>query len=126
MSDGDDLQGLRVLVVEDEAAISLLLEDMLLDFGCEVIGPAARLATALDTVNREKVDLAILDVNVAGEPIYPVAEALAQRSIPFVFSTGYGSAGIRDAFRDRPVLQKPFAQHDLKQKLLMARGNGAS
>jgi CheY-like chemotaxis protein len=76
-------------------------------------------------VAREQVDLAILDVNVAGEPIYPVAEALAQRSIPFVFSTGYGSAGIRDAFRDRPVLQKPFAQHDLKQKLLVARGKTA-
>ncbi|MBM6583820.1 response regulator [Microvirga sp. BT689] len=121
MSDGD-LNGLRILVVEDEAAISLLLEDMLLDFGCEVIGPAARLSAALEAVTREKVDLAILDVNVAGEPIYPVAEALAQRSIPFVFSTGYGSAGIRDAFRDRPVLQKPFAQHDLKQKLLLARG----
>ena len=125
MSDGvanaDTLQGLRVLVVEDEAAISLLLEDMLLDFGCEVIGPAARLSAALEAVQREQVDLAILDVNVAGEPIYPVAEALAQRSIPFVFSTGYGSAGIRDAFRDRPVLQKPFAQHDLKQKLLSAR-----
>ncbi|MBB3016965.1 CheY-like chemotaxis protein [Microvirga lupini] len=124
MSDGD-LNGLRILVVEDEAAISLLLEDMLLDFGCEVIGPAARLSAALDAVSREQVDLAILDVNVAGEPIYPVAEALAQRSIPFVFSTGYGSAGIRDTFRDRPVLQKPFAQHDLKQKLLMARGKTA-
>ena len=120
-----DLNGLRILVVEDEAAISLLLEDMLLDFGCEVIGPAARLSAALDAVAREKVDLAILDVNVAGEPIYPVAEALAQRSIPFVFSTGYGSAGIRDAFRDRPVLQKPFAQHDLKQKLILARGKTA-
>lgn len=120
-----DLNGLRILVVEDEAAISLLLEDMLLDFGCEVIGPAARLSAALDAVAREQVDLAILDVNVAGEPIYPVAEALAQRSIPFVFSTGYGSAGIRDAFRDRPVLQKPFAQHDLKQKLLLARGKTA-
>ena len=116
-----DLNGLRILVVEDEAAISLLLEDMLLDFGCEVIGPAARLSAALDAVAREQVDLAILDVNVAGEPIYPVAEALAERSIPFVFSTGYGSAGIRDAFRDRPVLQKPFAQHDLKQKLILAR-----
>jgi len=64
-----DLNGLRVLVVEDEAAISLLLEDMLLDFGCEVIGPAARLAAALDAVERETVDLAILDVNVAGEPM---------------------------------------------------------
>ncbi|HZH11196.1 MAG TPA: response regulator [Microvirga sp.] len=124
-SDGE-LNGLRILVVEDEAAISLLLEDMLLDFGCEVIGPAARLSAALDAVSKEQVDLAILDVNVAGEPIYPVAEALAQRSIPFVFSTGYGSAGIRDSFRDRPVLQKPFAQHDLKQKLIMARSKSSS
>jgi CheY-like chemotaxis protein len=127
LSDGvanaDTLQGLRVLVVEDEAAISLLLEDMLLDFGCEVIGPAARLAAALDAVERETVDLATLDVNVAGEPIYPVAETLARKGVPFVFSTGYGSAGIKDAYRDRPVLQKPFAQHDLQQKLIDARRN---
>jgi CheY-like chemotaxis protein len=116
-----DLTGLRVLVVEDEAAISLLLEDMLLDFGCEVVGPAARLSAALDAVTKEQIDIAILDVNLAGEPIYPVAEALEARSIPFVFSTGYGSQGIKDAYRDRPVLQKPFAQHDLKQKLLLAR-----
>lgn len=122
---GNDLSGLRVLVVEDEAAISLLLEDMLLDFGCEVVGPAARLAAALDAVRTQTLDLAILDVNVAGEPIYPVAEALAQKGIPFVFSTGYGSAGIKDAYRDRPVLQKPFAQHDLKQKLLIAKQAGA-
>ncbi|MGO4706753.1 response regulator [Microvirga sp. 2MCAF38] len=118
---GDELKGMRVLVVEDEAAISLLLEDMLIDFGCEVIGPAARLSAALEAVAREAVDIAILDVNVAGEPIYPVAEALVERSIPFVFSTGYGSAGIKDAFRNRPVLQKPFAQHDLKQKLMLAK-----
>jgi len=125
LSDGvanaDTLEGLRVLVVEDEAAISLLLEDMLLDFGCEVIGPAARLSAALDAVEREAVDLAILDVNVAGEPIYPVAETLARKGVPFVFSTGYGSAGIKDAYRDRPVLQKPFAKHDLQQKLIDAR-----
>jgi CheY-like chemotaxis protein len=121
-----DLNGLRVLVVEDEAAISLLLEDMLLDFGCEVVGPAARLAAALEAVERETLDLAILDVNVAGEPIYPVAEALMLRQVPFVFSTGYGSAGIKDAFRDRPVLQKPFAQQDLKQKLLGARAAPAA
>jgi CheY-like chemotaxis protein len=99
---------------------------MLLDFGCEVIGPAARLASALDAVARERLDLAILDVNVAGEPIYPVADALLEKAVPFVFSTGYGSAGIKDAYRDRPVLQKPFAQHDLKQKLLAAWRDGSS
>ena len=118
--------GLRILVVEDEAAISLLLEDMLLDFGCEVIGPAARLAVALEAVSKEAIDLAILDVNVAGEPIYPVADALALKSIPFVFSTCYGSAGIKDVYRDRPVLQKPFAQNDLKQKLVQAKNSRAS
>jgi CheY-like chemotaxis protein len=117
---GEDLNGLRILVVEDEAAISLLLEDMLLDFGGEVVGPAARLTAALDIAHRETLDLAILDVNVAGEPVYPVVEALEARKVPFVFSTGYGSAGIRDLYRDRPVLQKPFAQHDLRQKLLLA------
>jgi CheY-like chemotaxis protein len=117
---GEDLNGLRILVVEDEAAISLLLEDMLLDFGCEVVGPAARLTAALDIAHRETLDLAILDVNVAGEPVYPVVEALEARKVPFVFSTGYGSAGIRDLYRDRPVLQKPLAQHDLRQKLLLA------
>lgn len=119
--DGDDLNGLRILVVEDEAAISLLLEDMLLDFGCEVVGLAARLPAALDIVQREALDLAILDVNVAGEPIYPVAEALDARQVPFVFSTGYGSSGIRELYRDRPVLQKPFAQQDLRKKLLSVR-----
>jgi hypothetical protein len=70
---------------------------------------------------RETLDLAILDVNVAGEPVYPVVEALEAKKVPFVFSTGYGSAGIRDLYRDRPVLQKPFAQHDLRQKLVLAR-----
>ena len=117
---GGDMNGLRVLVVEDEAAISLLLEDMLLDFGCEIVGPAARLGTALDLVQNGLIDLAILDVNVAGEPIYPVAAALAERNVPFVFSTGYGSAGIEDLYRNRPVLQKPFAQTDLQQKLQQA------
>jgi CheY-like chemotaxis protein len=107
-----------VLVVEDEAAISMLLEDMLLDFGCDVVGPAARLATALEMAASD--DVAILDVNVAGEPIYPVAEAIAKRDLPLVFSTGYGGAGIREPFRDRLVVQKPFSQSDLKRTLISA------
>ncbi|GLS42143.1 response regulator [Methylobacterium brachythecii] len=116
----DVLKGARVLVVEDEAAISMLLEDMLLDFGCEIVGPAARLATALDMAQRETFAVAILDVNVAGEPIYPVAEAIVERDLPLVFSTGYGGAGIREPFRDRPVVQKPFSQADLKRTLISA------
>lgn len=116
----DLLKGVRVLVVEDEAAISMLLEDMLLDFGCEIVGPAARLATALEMAQSETFVVAILDVNVAGEPIYPVAEAIVQRDLPLVFSTGYGGAGIREPFRDRPVVQKPFSQADLKRTLISA------
>lgn len=109
--------GLRILVVEDEVAIAMLIEDMLLDVGATVIGPIARLAQGVAAAETESVDLAILDVNVAGDPIYPIAEILARRGIPFVFSTGYGAGGIESSWRDRPVLQKPFSQSDLEQVL---------
>ena len=114
--------GGRILVVEDEFAISMLLEDMLQDLGFEVVGPAARLKAAVAFADTEALDGAILDVNVAGEPIYPVVEALARRGVPFLFSTGYGSAGIDALYRDRPVLQKPFSQADLALKLKGALG----
>ncbi len=123
---GQEFEGIRVLVVEDEAAISMLLEEMLLDLGCEIVGPAARLASALQTIEKQPVDLAILDVNVAGEPIYPVADALRERNAPFVFSTGYGKSGIRDDYRDYPVLQKPFMQNDLCAQMRNALANKAN
>ena len=107
--------GLRILVVEDEAAIA-----MLLDLGSEVVGPASRLSQALKLAESEAIDFAILDVNVAGEPVYPLVEMLARRGIGFVFSTGYGSQGIDPPWQDRPVLQKPFSQAELEIALSAA------
>ena len=115
-----DLDGRRILIVEDEVAISMLLEDMLTDLGAEIVGPAARLAPALAFAEGEPLDIAILDVNLAGETIYPVVEALARRGVPFIFSTGYGSAGITEPYRNRPVLQKPFSQAELERQIRTA------
>lgn len=116
-SSANGIAGSRVLVLEDEVAISLLLEDMLLDLGCEVVGPAARVAEALDLIGAGTIDYAILDVNVGRELSYPVADALAARGIPFLFSTGYGAAGLADGYKERPYLQKPFSQDELTRQM---------
>jgi CheY-like chemotaxis protein len=107
----------RVLVVEDEMLIGMLLEDMLVDLGHEVAAVVARLKDAMAAVERETYDLAILDVHLHGESAFPVADALIGKSIPFVFATGYGERGLPEAYRGRPVLQKPFAKNDLEQVL---------
>jgi two-component SAPR family response regulator len=109
------VSGLRVLVVEDENLIALLLEDMLAELGHTVIGPVARVEKALDIVQREEIDLAILDVNINGEEAYPIADALAARDVPFFFSSGYGKMNLGAPHRDRPTLQKPFQRHDLEK-----------
>jgi len=107
--------GFRVLLVEDENLVAMLLEDMLAELGHSVVGPVARLKKGLEMAQREAIDLAILDVNINGEQVYPVAEALAARGIPFVFSTGYGERGLPPRYRDHPTLQKPFRQDDLEK-----------
>lgn len=106
------LDGLRVLLVEDETVVAMLLEDMLADLGC-VVRTASRLAKALELLQRIEVDVALLDLNVAGEEVYPVAEALVARNVPLVFATGYGAGGLARAWRERPTLQKPFQQRQL-------------
>jgi CheY-like chemotaxis protein len=113
------LAGLKVLVVEDEALVSMLLEDMLSDLGCEIVGPIMRLAEALATAEdpAQAMDIAILDVNLAGERSFPVAEALERRGCLFVLATGYDDAGIDERWRDRPMLRKPFLPHQLEQSL---------
>jgi CheY-like chemotaxis protein len=111
------LEGLRVLVVEDEMMVSMLIEDMLAELGCEVVGPASRLDEAMDLVKGADIDCAVLDVNLGGQPIFPLADLLRERGAPFAFATGYGDAGLRDVDRGSPVLQKPFREGDLARVL---------
>jgi CheY-like chemotaxis protein len=93
------LEGLRVLVVEDEFLVAMLIEDMLRSAGCVVSGPVPRLAAALDAVNGGTFDAAVLDVNLAGDRIDPVADVLCRRNVPFVFVTGYGTVACRPCTR---------------------------
>lgn len=104
----------RVLLVEDEAMIAMLMEDMLTDLGCEVVATAGQIDQALTVADSGAFDIAFLDVNLRGAPVYPVAAVLQARAIPFAFVTGYGSAGIDGAHADVPVLQKPFQARDLE------------
>lgn len=98
----------KVLVVEDEAIIAMSIQDMLLEEGFDVIGPAGSVAAALALLrNGEAVDCALLDVNLRGETVYPVASELSERSIPFAFTSGYGQSGIDPRFAGRVVLPKP-------------------
>ncbi len=108
---------LRILIVEDEMLVAMNIEDMLLDLGHEVAGIASRLSPALSLVADADFDVALLDVNLAGEPSFPVAAALRARHIPFLFATGYGIRGLDDEFRASPVLQKPFVAADLGHAL---------
>ena len=107
----------RVLIVEDDVMIRMLIEDMLGDLGFAVAAEASKVHEALAAVNSTAFDVAILDVNLSGETTGPVAEALAARGTPFVFATGYGEHGLPDQFRDRPLLKKPFQIESLRRML---------
>lgn len=112
------LAGRRVLVVEDEMMIAMLVEDMLAELGCSVVGPAHALDAALDLARTERgLDAALLDVNLAGQPVFAVADALREKGVPAIFSTGYGDAGLREVDRGAPVLQKPFHAAELARAL---------
>jgi DNA-binding response OmpR family regulator len=112
-----ELEGARILVVEDEFLVAMLLEDILESAGCVVAGPIPRIADALAAVDRETYDAAVLDVNLAGERIDPVANALSQRNIPFMFVTGYSATAVPGGFAERPRLCKPFKMGDLLNTL---------
>jgi len=111
------LEGRRVLVVEDEMLVALTLEDTLITMGAEVVGPAMRLDTAMDLARQEAIDLAVLDINLAGERSYEVARALQARGVPFVFATGYGHTDEAGVFAEVPVLTKPYRDSELAAAL---------
>jgi CheY-like chemotaxis protein len=102
--------------------IAFMIEDMLLDLGHDVVEIAMRLPEAVKAAADLDFDLALLDVNLDGHQSFPVADILVARGIPFVFATGYGAAGIAQAFRSRPVLVKPFVPRDLQRVLAEAAG----
>lgn len=106
-------RSLRILLVEDEMLVAMMIEDILLDAGHVLIGPLAHVDKALEAARHETLDLAILDVNINGGPVYPVAEALAARGIPFAFASGYGAGGLDQKWQKQPTLQKPFNRDDL-------------
>jgi CheY-like chemotaxis protein len=107
----------RVLVVEDELMIRMLLEDMLDDLGYEIAGAAGRFDEAFALARDAAFDVAILDVNINGQEVYPIAETLAGRGLPFIFATGYGARGLPERYRNNPTLPKPFQLDGLEKTL---------
>jgi CheY-like chemotaxis protein len=113
----DERAARRIFVVEDEFLIRMLLEDMLDELGYAVAGVAGRVDEAAEIAKTGEFDLAILDVNLDGHEVYPVAAILAGRGVPFVFVTGYGGRGLPEPYRNHPTLQKPFQIEDLNKTL---------
>jgi CheY-like chemotaxis protein len=107
------LSGRRILVVEDEMLILMMIESMLTDLGCESVTAAGTVVQALTLIEGQTFDAAMLDVNLKGDNSRPVADALAARGVPFFFSTGNGGHHTMDCYEDRAILRKPFVFEDL-------------
>lgn len=113
----------RVLIVEDEMLIALMLQDMVAEAGLVVAAIANTLRAGVELAEREDVQLAILDINLNGEEAYPVAEILRARHIPFIFSTGYAGASVRPEYQGAPRLIKPYQQEMLTAAIAAALGS---
>jgi len=103
----------RILIVEDEPLIAMMLTDMLAELGFDVVASVTQVGAAIKILDELKIDVALLDVNIGTQKIDPVADLLATRGTPFVFTTGYGNAGVPSGHAERPILQKPFRIDDL-------------
>jgi CheY-like chemotaxis protein len=114
------LRGRRVLIVEDEALILFMLEDMLSDLGAEVAAQATTVPQGMALATRGGFDVAILDLNLGGMKVFPVAEVLRTQGLPFVFASGYGASGVPAEFAGHPVVAKPYQIGDLAAALSRA------
>jgi len=119
-SNGKGAAGLRVLVVEDEMMIRMLLQGMLDDLGHTVAAETGAINEAMTLAKQAEFDLALLDVNLDGQPITPVVEILIERGVPFIFASGYGPSGVPEAYRTSPTLQKPFQAEALAAAIAAA------
>ena len=116
------LAGRRILVVEDEPLLAMLTEDLLIEGGAVVVGPAPTLAAAEGLIAQGGLDGALLDVNICGREVYPVAELLARDGVPFVFVTGYGAQGHPPRYREHLTIQKPFRPETFARDVAAALG----
>jgi CheY-like chemotaxis protein len=114
----NSIQGMRVFIVEDEALLALLLEDMLTELGCIMVASAQTIAEALSQVTEtSEFDAAILDVHIGGEMIFPVADILVERRVPFIFSSGFSPATLAERYPGTVLLAKPYPAEALAARL---------
>lgn len=114
---GSSLEGRHILLIEDETFVIMLLEDMLDELGCVVVGAAASFADGMRIADTTQADAAFLDVNLAGHDIFPIAERLAVRGVPVIFATGYDKNALPARWRDTPMIRKPFSVEQLRAAL---------
>lgn len=113
-----DMMGLKVFIVEDESLVAMQLEDMLMDLGCDVVGMAMRVKGAHEMIDAGLcADVAILDVNIGGDKVYPVAARLREAGVPIVFATGYGRSGVEEEWQSCPILQKPYTSEQVENSI---------
>jgi len=115
--------GRRVLVVEDQFLVSLAIIDLLESIGCQIVGPAARLTAAVKLAQSETLDAAVLDIDIAGEMVWPAAEELQRRGVPFLFLTAYSLNVVPALFAAIPCLEKPLEKNQLLRHLCAIWGS---
>lgn len=112
-----ELHGLRVLVVEDVGIVAIEEKLMLEQLGCTVVGPEPTLDRGLFAAREQDLDCALLDINLAGRPSFPIAAELRRRGVPFIFVSGYGSGQLEGAFRGSPMIEKPFSKSEVADRI---------